>query len=269
MRRSQFALVFVALFFIFPAALFAQQGTQTPTAPTRDPQAMSVLGNAVAALGGSAIATIQDTVIQATLTPPQGHAEGPGTATFKTKGAKIRSDATSGSKSGTSIFNNGREFRSSDHGMLPAHSANADHKRIEHLPALMLAQELARNDFSATYVGQESVEGQTVQHIRLFRVSNRNPVADAQLTKNSELNVFVDAKTSRIVKISFPYVAENDWRQSLPMEIFYDDYRISNGIAVPFHQRYFFNGQPAGELQFTSVAINQGTPDSVFNGSQQ
>jgi hypothetical protein len=268
MRRVP-AVVVLSLLCRFSIPLLAQQAIQVPTAPTRDPQAMSVLSNALTALGGSGIAAIQDTVVQATLTPPQGHAEGPGTATFKTKGAKIRSDATSGSKSGTSIFNNGREFRSSDHGMLPAHSANADHKRIEHLPALMLAQELARGDFSATYVGQESVEGQTVQHIRLFRISNRNPAADAQLTKNSELNIFVDTQTSRILKISFPYVTENDWRRSLPMEILYDDYRVTNGIAVPFHQRYFFNGQPAGELLFTSVAINQGTPDSVFNGSQQ
>jgi hypothetical protein len=263
MRRS------LAVAFLILAASPFTLRAQQPSAPTRDAQAMSVLSNALKALGGSVIGTIQDTVVQATLTPPEGHAQGPGTATFKTKGAKIRSDATSGSKSGTSIFNNGREFRSSDHGMLPAHSANADHKRIEHLPALMLAQEIARNDFSAAYIGQETVEGQTVQHIRLFRVSNRNPVADLQLTKNSELNVFVDTQTSRIVKISFPYVADNDWRQSLPMEIYYDDYRLTNGISVPFHQRYFFNGQPAGELQLTSVAINQGTPDSVFNGGQQ
>jgi hypothetical protein len=264
MRRF-LAVASLLVLAVFPLTLFAQQ---SPTA-ARDPKAMAVLNNALAALGGSSIGAIQDSVVQATVTPPQGQAEGPGTATFKTKGTKIRSDASSGSRTATSIFNNGREFRSSDHGMVPAHSANADHKRIEHLPALMLAQELVRGDFSATYVGQESLEGQTVDHVRVFRMSNRNPNADAQLTKNSELNIFVDTQTSQVVKISFPYVAENDWRQSLPMEIYYGQYQTVKGIAVPFHQRYFFNGQPAGELQVTSVAINQGTPDSVFNGSQQ
>ena len=264
MRRSIVMAVLIVLTFS-PVALAAQQ---SPT-PTRDPQAMAVLRNALAALGGSSIAAIQDTVVQATLTPPPGQAEGPGIATFKTKGTKIRSDASSGSRTATAIFNNGQEFRTSAKGMIPAQSANADHKRIEHLPALMLAQELARNDFSAAYIGEETVEGHTIQHIRMFRISNRNALADPQLTKNSELNVFVDAQTSRILKISFPYVAENDWRQSLPMEILYDDYRVTNGIAIPFHQRYFYNGLPAGELQFTSVAVNQGTPDSVFNGRQQ
>jgi hypothetical protein len=265
MRRSPAVAAFLILA-AFPLALHAQQ----PTTTTRDPQAMSVLSNAVTALGGSAIAAIQDTVVQATFTPPQGHGAGPGTVTFKTKGAnKIRSDASNGSATAIAIFNNGREFRTTPKGLTPAQSANADHKRIEHLPALMLAQELARNDFSASYVGKETVEGHSVNHIRLFRISNRNPAADAQLTKNSELNVFVDAQTYQIVKISFPYVAETDWRQSVPMEIYYDAYQTVNGIAVPFHVRTVFNGQPAGELQVTSVAINQGTPDSVFNGSQQ
>jgi hypothetical protein len=265
MRRSPAVAVFLILA-CSPLALHAQQ----PTAPTRDPQAMSVLSNALTALGGSAIAAIQDTVVQATFTPPQGHGAGPGTVTFKTKGAnKIRSDASNGGATAVAIFNNGREFRTTPKGLTPAQSANADHKRIEHLPALMLAQELARTDFSATYVGKETVEGHNVNHIRLFRISNRNSAADAQLTKNSELNVFVDAQSSQIVKISFPYVAETDWRQSVPMEIYYDGYQTVNGIAVPFHVRTVFNGQPAGELQVTSVAVNQGTPDSIFNGSQQ
>jgi hypothetical protein len=265
MRRSP-AVAVLLILACSPLALRAQQ----PTTPTRDPQAMSVLSNTVAALGGAAIAAIQDTVVQATFTPPPNHGAGPGTVTFKTKGAnKIRSDASNGSATAISIFNNGREFRTTPKGLAPAQSANADHKRIEHLPALMLAQELARNDFAAAFVGKETVEGRDVNHIRLFRVSNRNPSFDAQLTKNSELNVFVDAQTSRILKISFPYVAENDWRQSVPMEIFYDEYKTVNGIAVPFHVRTVFNGQPAGELQVTSVAINQGTPDSIFNGSQQ
>jgi hypothetical protein len=268
MRRVLAAASLVVLS-VIPASLLAQQSIQLPTAPTRDPQAMTVLRNAFGALGGQNAAAIQDTVIQATLTEPPSQGGGTGTATFKTKGTKIRSDASSGGKTGTAIFNNGREFRSAEQGLRPAHSANAEHKRIEHLPALMLYQELARPDFSAAYLGQETLEGNTVYHVRVFRVSNRAPDVDPTFTKNSELNIFVDAQTSRIVKISFPYVSENDWRRSLPMEILYDDYRVINGIAVPFHQRYFFSGQPAGELQFTSVAVNQGTPDSVFDGRNQ
>lgn len=268
MRRVPAAAI-LSLVCVFSVPLLAQQGTPLPTALTRDPQAVAILRNSFAALGSGNANAIQDTVIQATLTAPPSQGGGTGTATFKTKGTKIRSDASSGGKTGTAIFNNGREYRSAEQGLRQAHSANADHKRIEHLPALMLMQELARNDFSAAYVGEETLEGRTVQHVRLFRVSTRNAAVDATLTKNSELNIFVDAQSSRIVKISFPYVSENDLRQSLPMEILYDDYRVINGIAIPFHQRYFYNGEPAGELQFTSVAVNQGIPDSVFDGRQQ
>lgn len=268
MRRIP-AVALLVVLCVFPASLLAKQSIQAPTAPIREPQAMAVLRNAFVAMGGANANAIQDSVIQATLTASPSQGGGTGTATFKTKGTKIRSDASSGGKTGTAIFNNGREYRSAEQGLRAAHSANADHKRIEHLPVLMLMQELARGDFSAAYIGEETLEGHSIQHVRLFRVSNRNAAVDATLTKNSELNIFVDAQSLRIVKISFPYVSENDWRQSLPMEIFYNDYRVVNGIAVPFHQRYFYGGEPAGELQFTSVAVNQGTPDSVFEGRQQ
>jgi hypothetical protein len=264
MRRALAAAI-LSLLSVFPASLLAQQGIQTPPIPARDPQAMAVLRQTLAALGAQSVASIQDTVIHAATTPAPNSAGEPGTVTITTKGVRlIRIDGAGGTKNSSTIFNAGREMRSSDNGWLAAPAANANHKRIEHLPALMLAYEIARGDLSAAYVGEETIAARSVHHIRLARASQRGDAMDARLTAITELDVFVDAQTFLIAKIAFPHASEIDWRITFPVEIYYDQYQVVSGIAVPHRQRYFFNGRPVSELQITSVAINQGTPDSAF-----
>lgn len=262
---SRLALLILAATSITAAA---QQSPQ-PTTPARDPQAMAVLQATLAAMGGQSAAAIQDTVVKLTGTPNADLGGSPGTVTITTKGNSLfRMDGAGGGKTTTTIFNNGREMRSTDTGWVTAHSANAVNKRIEYLPALMIFYEVARSEVSASFIGLETLEGHSVNHIRIARVaSTGNAKADGTFTHNSQLDVFVDAQTNLVAKISYPYVADNDWRQSQPMEIYYDDYRTLNGIAVPYHQRLFYAGMAIGETYISSFAVNQGTPDSTFKGN--
>jgi hypothetical protein len=181
---------------------------------------MSILQATLAAMGGQNAAALQDTVVQAAATPPANTPGTSGTLTITTKGVgMIRTDGSGGGKTASTIFNNGRELRSTEKGWVTAHSSNANHKRIEHLPVLMIFQEIARGEISATYVGQETLDGRSVQHISIARVaSTGNPEIDRTLTRNSQLEVFVDAQTNLVAKVSFLHIAENDWRQGLPME---------------------------------------------------
>lgn len=262
MRRS---LLVLALFLLAIPILSAQQRPTAPTPPPQDPQAVSVLRQSLAAIGGQTIASIQDTVVHATTTPAPDAGGESGTVTITTKGARLmRSDGSGGAKNATVIYNAGRETRSSGNGWLTSPSANSNHKRIEHLPALMLAYEIARGDVSTAYIGEETIATRPVHHIRLSRVSQRGDAMDAMLARVSRLDVYIDAQTFLIAKVAFPHASEIDWRISFPIEIYYDQYSTVSGIAVPFRQRYFFNGKPISELQITSVAINQGTPDSLF-----
>jgi hypothetical protein len=271
MRRypAAFFLVFCLFFLTSPlAAQLPPKPLPPPVVKGLDPQAMSILKAAFAAMSCQGAASIQDTVVQATVTPPASMGSDNGTATITTKGAaKLRTDGTLGSKSSSFIYNNGQELRYDGKAWHTAHSANAIHKRIEHLPALMLAYEISRSDLAAAYIGQETLEGRAVQHIRLARTSNDGTGADETLTRNSQLDVYVDAQTNQISRISFLYLSDTDWRRGLPMDIYYDGYSTVNGIAVPFHQRYFFAGRPNGELQINSVSVNQGPSDSLFKGN--
>jgi hypothetical protein len=263
MRRSPA----VALFLILACSPLTLYARQAPPAipPPQDPHAVAVLRQSLVAMGAQGVASIQDTVIHATTTPAPNTGGESGAVTITTKGARmIRFDGSGGAKNSSVIFNKGREFRSGEKGWLAAPGANSNHKRIEHLPTLLLAYEIVRGDLTAAYVGEETIAERTVHHIRLARLSQRGDAMDTILTKITELDVFVDSQTFLVTKIAFPQSSEIDWRISFPIEIYYDQYQTVNGITVPYHQRYMFNGQPVHELQITSVAINQGTPDTTF-----
>jgi hypothetical protein len=269
MRR--FLVTFILVFSVFAVpklharqAVSQQASAAAAQGPAQDSQAIAILRRSLVAMGGQGAASIQDTVVHASSTPAPNAGGEPGDVTITTKGASlIRVDGSAG-KNASTIYNAGRETRSSDHGWQAAPGANAHHKRIEHLPALMLAYEIARSDLSATYIGEETVETRTVHHIRVARDPQRGDAMDAQMMGISQLDIFIDAQTLLITKVAFPYASEIDWRITFPIEIYYDQYQVVSGISVPFHQRYFFNGQPISVTQITSVAVNQGTPDSLF-----
>jgi len=263
--RRPLAVAILVVFSVLPVSVLARQSAQTPTVPTRDPQAIAILNRSLAAMGGQGIAAIQDTVVKGTVSSLGNQDPTTGDVTITTKGTSmIRTDAAGGGKNSSVIFNSGREMRDLGRGWQKAPSGNANQKRIEHLPALMLAYEVVRNELSAEYVGEESIAGRAVFHLRLARVSNMGNASDETFTRNSRMDVFLDAQTYLITKISYLLLSEIDLRLGMPVDIYYDDYRVMNGLAVPFHQRYFFNGQPTNQLQLTSVAVNQGTPDSKF-----
>jgi hypothetical protein len=262
----------VGLFLLlaFPFVATAQQASLQPiTPPVRDAQAMAVLTSALAAMGSQSAATIQDTVVQGTSTSPESQGANTGSVTIKTKGSQmVRSDSQSSAGQATSvIFNQGVEQRLTEKGWQNAPSANALHKRIEHLPALLLAYEVARNDMSARYIGTETVNGRLANHLRLIRVPVRSDYIAQQESKNSQLEVYVDSQTSQILKISYFQSSSADWRLGIHIQVAYSGYEISNGMAVPMLQQYFVENQPAGTFQITAVSVNQGLGDYVFKGN--
>jgi len=261
LRISLLALVLLCISFT------AAPAQQAASPPARDPQAITLVQNAIAAMGGSGAGQIQDTLTQATTTWLQNPAAPATTTTIKTKGPdKLRVDNGSGSALNSVIHNQGRNLRFAGAAWKQGPSANSFHKRPEHLPVVLLAYELARPDLTADYIGLETIGTQTAHHIRLARVSTMGNDLDAQQTKNSRLDVFIDPQSFLVLKISYLQFSETDWRLGLPMEIYYSDYRSVAGMLIPFNQRAVFNGNPMFNLSLSSVAFNQGLPDSDFEG---
>jgi len=259
------AFLVLSLFCVTSTTILAQQASSP--APQRNREAITLANKAISAMGGLSDAQIQDTLTEASITWPQNPAAPATTTAIKTKGPdRVRIDNQSGGAALSVIHSQGRGMRSAGNGWKQAPSANSMHKRPEHLPAVLLAYELARPDLSADYIGLETLGDMTAHHIRLARVSTMGNDLDAQMTKNSQLDVLIDPQSFLVLKISYLHFSEIDWRVGWPMEIYYSDYRTVAGMLIPFNQRTVFNGKPHLILNLTRVALNQGQPDSDFEG---
>jgi outer membrane lipoprotein-sorting protein len=254
--RLGLALVHASLLLVLP--VHSQQLV------VRDPQALAVVQQAHAAMGGSAALAFADTVIQATVTYPANPNASSTIVTVKTKGAdRMRWESPSGD---AVVARNGRSVRFSSGRWQQTHNPNARNQRYTHLPILLLANELVRGNASLTYAGTDTVDGRAAHRLRLARVSSLGTEQDEKYTNDSEIDVLVDAQTFLVLKISFQYLSSTDWRVSAPMEVYYSDYRVVGGIALPFRQRTVFSGNPIIELQITSFSANVGLADSEFEG---
>jgi hypothetical protein len=277
MRRYPAACVAILLFVALPASQ-AQQApppptsappVTAPTSPGLDAQSAAVLKACSATIGGTASAQITDTVTQATVSDPSNTSATPSTLTIRTKGANmVRWDTIVNGTTYSSISALGQQKNQNpkNGAWIMGPSANANHERILHNPALMIGQEIARNDLSAIYVAQETLDGRSVHHILLARVSQHNDLFDAQLTKNSEIELFIDSETNLITKIAYMHISETDMRMGIPVEVFYDSYKQVNGMMIPFAQRMVIYNQVKSVTQITSVQVNTGLADSIFQG---
>jgi hypothetical protein len=278
MRRYLAACVLASCLFVFLPACRAQSALPfpaptpptpaSPVGPGLDAQSAAALASCKAALGAAVSAQIKDTIIQATISTPDDPNATTGTVTIESKGTDmVRWEGTNGGKSFVTIAAHGQLKHKAGSVWTSDASANAIHQRMTHLPALMIFQELARGDLSATLVAEETMNGHSVHHLTLVRVSNLGSPADAQLTKNSRMEVFIDSQTGLIAKIEYIHVSETDWRLGTPTEIFYDDYRAVNGMLIPFHQRTVINKTFTTDLNITSVQFNAGLADTEFKGN--
>lgn len=266
MSRLRLAVV---LFLVPIVSTYSQQlsTTTVQTAPALSPQATVLLIQASSALGASSAASITDTVMQAFVTNSSDPGARPSAVTIKSKGSgMLRWESTISGKQSIVVSNRGtlREYNGTSWRTSP--SANAIHQRMIHLPALLIAQENARADLAGSFIADETLNGRTVHHLKLSRISNVRTSLDAKLTKASEIELFVDAQTGLIAKISMIWLSDTDWRQGVPLEIYYDQYETVNGIKVPFYQRTVFNGQSTTEMRVTSVQCNVGLTDAEFQG---
>lgn len=260
MLRSRLPMLLFGILFQVP--MLAQ------VTPQRDPQAVVLLQQSLNAMGAARALQVQDTLVQASVvTPEQGDASAP-VVTIKTKGSdRIRWEGTGSNSATVTIQNRGRLIQFKDGRSVARPSANALHRRIEHLPVLFLGQELARGDVVVAYVGQETIYGRSAHRLRLTRQSTRGSKDLAEkLTKDSELEIFFDAQSLLPVKISYVYFSETDWRRGLPMEVFYNDYQLVDGLLLPFQQRTVFNGRAIYELRLRTFSANVGVADTEFEG---
>jgi hypothetical protein len=134
---------------------------------------------------------------------------------------------------------------------------------IWNCPLLAIGGLLSNPRSVTVYVGQETRNGQTVQHFSAYQLLPGASV-DVLFQHLTQVDVYLDSATLLPSVMSFNIHPDTNAGIDLPVEIDFSDYRTVNGTQFPFHIQKYLNGSLFLDLQASSVVLNSGVSPSVF-----
>jgi len=257
------------LTFILCAPLVGQQTlpTSTPQAQ-RDPQALSVVTQALNAAGGqAALGGIQDVAGSGTITYYWAGDQVQGNVTVKGRGvAQFRLDATLPTGIRSIKANNGAGSVSEPDGTttpIPFYQAVNMGSSFA-FPVGKLLAALQDPSTNITYGGLLTRGGSQVYDIRIAGLQAPAPIASASPTRLPMEEFFIDSTAFHIVSILSRAYAKDGSLRTRPAEIQFSDYRTVKGILVPFSVTNLIDGQCTFTIQLAQVTLNNNLSDSDF-----
>ena len=260
-----FVLALFSLLLAFP--VFAQQPSTSITESS--PRALALLQQSLAVLTGGQ--PITDVTLTGTARRIAGSDDESGEATYKAISGASRLDLNLSGGARTEIANSTADPPvGSWSGPDSVSHAMANHNVLTEpawfFPAFAITRRLSNSFYVATYVGQETRDGQTVQHISVSQTaSSPDPPGGPMLAHLTQLDFFLDSSTLLPVAITFNIHADDNALLDIPIEIRFSNYRSVNGAQIPFQAQKFLNNNLLLDLQFTDAQLNTGLPTSLFN----
>lgn len=260
MRRS-FAVAILIIISALPDSLIAQQSAQTATAPTRDPQAIGVLRQALAAMGGSLPA---DSVATGTVTIIEGSRTEEGTIRVATRGPdQSVEDITTPGDRRVLVYSrlSGAQTSAGATRLLSFEAAATSHSSDSPLP--LIAWALTSPDAAMSYVGLESANGQTFHHLRMWNTLTSVPQLQPSAASTAK-DMWIAASTGLPLKLAYEKREGGGSSPRLRMEISYSGYQPFGGVLFPTQIQKKFNGMVWTTIQISTVTLNNGLTDSDF-----
>ncbi len=229
--------------------------------PQRDPQAVAILQQSLAAMGGS---VPTDSVATGTIVVVAGSTTETGTIRILSRGADQSSEqihTTTGNRA--VIYSRGfaNETRGTTVNSLQMELVVSSQSPDFPLPLFVGA--LSNSDFAFQYVGQETLDGSPVQHIRFWNTFSSKPRLQ-KVAEFSVKDVWVDAASGLPRKLSYDRRAGGGSAPRIPVAIFFSDYRNIGGVLYPFLIKKSYNGTPWTTITIQNVAFNTGLTDANF-----
>ena len=255
MNRSGTLLLF-ALLCSLTAISSAQ--TASPSTPiAKDPQALALAQQAIAAMGGAqAIGAITDSRATGTFTIAADPAS-PYSIDLETEGTqKARSTLARPNGNTIRILNGGiAAVVRPDGSVRQLDSNNTMAQRVDHIPLLSLLSEYQNANIEVT-------GGPTPNS---FAVTLIPATTLATYYRGLTKTIFnVDPSSGLVASMQLTAHGEGSLSDTYQVQIVYSNYQPVNGVMVPFHQTTYENGKLSTDLVLTSITFNVGVPDSDF-----
>lgn len=259
--------VFCLLLSVFGSSVFGQQPTTQPA--ISDTQAVAFVTKALAALTGGK--PITDVTLTGNATRTAGSDIETGPITLEALGfTNSRMDFQGSGGNRTEIRNSSSGVPQgawvgpdgASHAMV-GHNCMTD--AVWFFPALSILSQIANANVIATYVGQETRNDASVQHVRF--TSRPQNVSAAAITFVSPLiqeDVYLDSTSLLPVAFTFNSHADDDVAVQIATEIDFSGYRNMSGVAVPSKIQELLNGGLYLDISVESADLNSGLSASAF-----
>lgn len=119
-----------------------------------------------------------------------------------------------------------------------------------------------------SYIGQETRNGQPVQHVRSFLYQS-NPPPGFSTQQLSTMDFYLNATTYLPIAVTLNAHPDNGANTSLLTEIDFSNYQSMNGVLVPTHIQRLLQGNVLIDISISSASFNTGLSLSVFSVAPQ
>jgi hypothetical protein len=267
MRFARFGLLIVLLFGV-PVWAQETQSTTTPqpdqsaTNPPpaqKDPQAVTVVGQALAAVGGtSLLMSLNDYIASGTVIYHQDQ-DVQGTVNLSGLGlGEFREEASL--PTGVRSFSIARGHAAMKEGgttrplnfkyQIPLITSSVL------IPCWQLAAALNNPMFGLSYKGTTQIDGYSVYDIRIQLMPPGPPDPNGVIAEYFGADFFIDTTTLQ-VRMTQDVVIRHFVRK-----IRYSNYTATNGLLIPFSIDEEINGQPSQSIHLGLIAFNTGLQES-------
>jgi hypothetical protein len=132
-------------------------------------------------------------------------------------------------------------------------------------PAMTLSRWLSIPGYAITLIGQETRNGESVQHVSVWLTATALNADVADTFRHlSQTEIYLDSSSGLPAALTFNIHPDNNMLVDLPIEIRLSDYRVVNGAQVPFHIEKYLNGALILDLHVDAVTLNSGLSGSDF-----
>ena len=129
-----------------------------------------------------------------------------------------------------------------------------------HLAGLVLLQRFQNPNSSFQFVGNETLAGRPVIHIRSTLLE------DAYSAAISTQDWYFDTSSLFPLRIEYRLPASGNALLTIPATVDLADYRNMNGIVIPFQISFSAGGQLGGVAKLSSINLNVSINPADFDG---
>jgi hypothetical protein len=260
MRVGRFFLI-VALGAAFFSPSQAQQSATVAQTTQRDAQALVLIQKSVTAFGTS---VPLDSTATGTVTVVEGSTTQTGTIQILTRGTAQTVETIilpDGQRSIVYFNGNAKEVNVKGATNPPLELILTD--QCVDFPLPLLLSVLNTPDEAYRYVGEETLDGTSAQHIQVWNTFASKPRL-GKLSSFSTRDIWFDTSSGLPLKITYSRRAGGGSVPAFPVEVTFSNYTNVNGVSYPFQINKSFNGTPWQTITIQNVSFNTGLTDAQF-----